>query len=335
MTEHVPLPELPIEDEERPQTGKHASTRNVAFGGDGTLVVSSGSHILLWAANHLPRQFGDDVSDLAFGENDRLLESGDTGRLTTWTTPDLRHLTDRELLGTGSDEVTGVFSADGTRLAVAAPKQPLSVWDTSGRDAVVLTTPGWPNPAVPSMMAVATDPPAVLVVDEPRQRPFVLRDVRHLGEETVVQEDSYLVTSAAFLRGSALIALGLLNGDVKIKDSLTGNEVTVLYEHSEPVTAIAATRDGRMLATGGVDGTIILWDTTTHARWAILTGQPGPIAALAWKPDGSVLASAGAQSTITLWRVDMDSAIRTVCDRLAGVEGQSKEPLPPKCPKPH
>jgi WD40 repeat protein len=369
VVNHIALPDLPIENVKSPEPGEPTGLWDVTFGRDGTLVAASGSDILLWTVDQLPSKSWDGVEGLAFDKNDDLLVLNDTGLLATWTTiPGLRRATDRNLAGTGSGKVAGVFSDDGTRLAVAAPGQLISVWDTGGHDEVILRLPDRPDPATPRMMTITADPPTVMVVDRDPNRPFALWDVRRPGEPTLIHEIPDRLTGIAFLPRTHLVALGGLDGEVKIVDPSTGDEVTILKGHGGPVTAIAATPDGRllattgvdsavilwdtvtwrqvarmdghtgqaweavmspdgrMLATGSADGTIIVWDIATHTRWATLSGQTGPVQALAWNSSSTMLASAGAHSTISLWHTDLNSAIRTVCDRLMG-----KKPLPPNC----
>jgi WD40 repeat protein len=58
------------------------------------------------------------------------------------------------------------------------------------------------------------------------------------------------------------LALGCLDGAVRVLDAFTGQEIRVFRGHEDFVTALAFSADGRKLLSGGFSGTGLIWDTT-------------------------------------------------------------------------
>ncbi len=85
-----------------------------------------------------------------------------------------------------------------------------------------------------------------------------------------------------------LLAFGAQNGDVRIIDAETGEEIKVLAPHEGPVLALALSPDQAWLATGGADGMIRLWRTKDWAVGETYTNPTGPVWALAFKSHGQL-----------------------------------------------
>jgi WD40 repeat protein len=104
---------------------------------------------------------------------------------------------------------------------------------------------------------------------------------------------------------------------VVLWDTKTWQELRRLHGHTR-VTALAFSPDGRWLASGGTDNTVTVRDSTSLELWATLTGHAQQVTRLAWSSDSSALVTAGGDHALTLWPLDVNQAIRNLCQRLKG-----------------
>lgn len=104
------------------------------------------------------------------------------------------------------------------------------------------------------------------------------------------------------------------DGEAKLWDVATGQEIGVLSGHARPVKAVAFSPDSTVLATAGEDGFIILWNIATQDLITVLNGQEGTVNDIAFAPDGERLLAGYASSALRLW----DTANRRSLLRLLG-----------------
>src|SRR5262249_39194233 len=91
--------------------------------------------------------------------------------------------------------------------------------------------------------------------------------------------------------------------DVKIWDSVTGQEVVTFQGHAFQVTSLAFSPDGQRLASGSADRTVKVWDLAAGKEVFTLSGHTSGVLTVAYSPDGERLASGGHDQTVKLWDV--------------------------------
>jgi eukaryotic-like serine/threonine-protein kinase len=111
------------------------------------------------------------------------------------------------------------------------------------------------------------------------------------------------VIRVAFSPYGRHLASGDLDGNVKVWDARTGDEVRTLRRaHNRRVWALAFSPDGRYLATGGrEDHLVTVWDVAGGTKVHSFTNHTDGIAGLVFSPDGKRLASASVDHTVRLW----------------------------------
>ncbi len=106
-----------------------------------------------------------------------------------------------------------------------------------------------------------------------------------------------------FSADGRLLASGIQN-DVKLYDTVTGNELATLRGHTDQVNPNSEfSPDGTLLATGSYDHTIRLWDVARCQVQMVLCGHTACVPGVAFSPDGQTLASASWDHTVRLWDV--------------------------------
>ena len=132
----------------------------------------------------------------------------------------------------------------------------------------------------------------------------------------ITLEHGNSVTSVAFSPDGTLLASGgkkFRNGEVKLWNVKTHQNIATLEGHGRDVTSVAFSPDGTLLASVG-DYEIKLWDVKTHQNIATLEGHWGDITSVVFSPDGTLLASGGKKfrnGEVKLWDVKTHQNIAT------------------------
>src|SRR5207244_7220100 len=104
-----------------------------------------------------------------------------------------------------------------------------------------------------------------------------------------------------------ILASGGYEKNIRLWDSVTGQQQAILRGHKAAVRTLAFSPDGKLLASGSSDRSIRLWEKAEGA-WkerVKLPGQDGAIHALAFAVEGKLLASASEDKTVKLWDIGM------------------------------
>jgi WD40 repeat protein len=92
--------------------------------------------------------------------------------------------------------------------------------------------------------------------------------------------------------------------DIKVWDTVTGQELFNLKGHSRSIHSLAFSPDGKILASGSRDKSVKLWDMRTGELLGSLTGHTSDVNAVAFSPYGHVLATGSKDKTIKLWKLN-------------------------------
>lgn len=193
------------------------------------------------------------------------------------------------------DEPSTIFAhalaPDGTRLAGLDNSQ-LLVWDLVTGRVLYGTARG---EAV--RVFYAPDKTEVFTLDvEGQVRAFDV--VRGLDQGSFAGHPAYNAVAAYYPRDGWL-ALGGLDGSVKIWDPLERRSLVTLAAHRLQVRALAFSDDGRLLATAGEEGVMRVWEWETRTELAAF--EDDQIAdELCFAPDSSQLA-AGMREVVRLY----------------------------------
>ena len=121
------------------------------------------------------------------------------------------------------------------------------------------------------------------------------------GEETALFPGQEIATSVAFSPDGATLAVGRLDGTIRLWDPATGQTNSELTANGRVLTVTFL--GDTVLASGGSDGVIRLWDPVTGRLRGTMEGHDGPVLTLSHAEGGRTLASGGADATVRLWDV--------------------------------
>ena len=91
------------------------------------------------------------------------------------------------------------------------------------------------------------------------------------------------------------------NGEIRIRDSVTGKAFQSFRGHLGRVNALSWSPDSTQAASAGSDGTIKVWDVTEKERIRTVVQRPGQTYSLDWHPEGRYLAQGNTEGSIWVW----------------------------------
>ncbi len=166
-----------------------------------------------------------------------------------------------------------IFSADGSKLAVADTDGAVSVWSLASGEQVMATTIeqkfGVTLAFDPTgqRLAASTDP----LVGNSYQGGVLVWDISRSGEPMhTLSGTGGHVYSLEFSTDGALLASGHNSGNVVVWKMEDGSQTATLEGHTGAVVALAMTKSAVRLATASLDGTFKLWDTSTGREFMTL-----------------------------------------------------------------
>ena len=124
--------------------------------------------------------------------------------------------------------------------------------------------------------------------------------------------------SIAFSPDGATLAVGSVDGTVKLVAVPSGSQLYSFAGHTNLVSRVAFSPDGKSLASGSYDNSVKLWDLLNRVERVSLLGHMGTISGLAFSPDGRVIASTSLPTStnnsdrVRLWEVKSGNALGTV-----------------------
>jgi WD40 repeat protein len=111
------------------------------------------------------------------------------------------------------------------------------------------------------------------------------------------------VCAIAFHPNGELLATGDRNGQVRLWNLRSRQQIVVLEGHTNWVWSVVFSPDGQWLATGSGDNTIRLWDIQKQLCLHIFEGHTNLVRSVAFSPDGQWLATGSGDATIRLWDI--------------------------------
>jgi RNA polymerase sigma factor (sigma-70 family) len=109
------------------------------------------------------------------------------------------------------------------------------------------------------------------------------------------------VRSAAFSPDGEVLATGHFEGEIKLRDPLTGRERATLAGHEMGANWLAFSPDGGLLASAGLDQSLRVWDMKTLREREEYLGHKGMVLGVAFFRHGRALVSGGEDRTARIW----------------------------------
>jgi WD40 repeat protein len=125
--------------------------------------------------------------------------------------------------------------------------------------------------------------------------------------------------SAAFSADGALLALGLHDGKVKLRETGTGASRLLAAAPGYPVRSVAFAPDQTLLAAGSADSKVVLWDLPSGSQRGTLQGHHAGVRRLAFSPDGRALASSDETGLVIVWDWSSGRRLATISPELSPI----------------
>jgi eukaryotic-like serine/threonine-protein kinase len=230
------------------------------------------------------------------------------------------------------------FSPDGQRLAVAAGRQLIRIWDVASRTMIqayplipvaapqIICSPdgtriaaiSWDNSvevcdtaAGRTLMVfrghegriqdIAFSPDGqLLAFGTNANRVYVHRTSGEQGTLTL-RGHAGTIAGLAFVPGSTRLVSAGADGTVRLWDVAQRRELRLLAKQASPVNRVCCSPDGRAIAAVTADGMIRIWNADSGELSLEIRGHAGPVHDVTYDPSGTVLAVAHGTKTVALW----------------------------------
>ncbi len=215
--------------------------------------------------------------------------------ITLETVNSIRYLGRLDATGTPSTIFEHAFSPDGTQMA-ALNNQKFLLWDMVGGELIAENTRQdvarlFYSPDKLAVYGLTLDGRALIFSTSTGRVRDTLRI--HPGfSGTAVYDDL-----------AGLLAVGGMNGEIKVWDMLERRSLVTLNAHEREVTALAFSADVETLASSSLDGTVKIWNWRNRTLIHELDTESRRAIQLAFAPDGSRIA-VGFESYIGIYSLD-------------------------------
>jgi eukaryotic-like serine/threonine-protein kinase len=326
-----------------------AAVYSVAFAPDGATLVSASRDrtarlwdTATWQERRVLRDHAGTVYAARFSADGRRLVTASMDRTARVWNADTGAC-EVTLSGHSNRVFSAGFSADGTAIVTASEDGTARIWNgITGEERQRLTHPFRVNAAV---FVGATDRVATAAADDvlriwepgspdpPRQlhghagpiwvvasmidggrlatgsADGTVRIWDGSGEPANVLAESDRVLTAEFSGDGSLLATGLANGSVMLRNAATLTDEGRLSVGGGRVNGMAFLADSSTVAVASDDGCVTIWDAAAHERRMSIAAHAKRVYCVSVSPDGSRVATAGEDRTARLWNAATGEAI--------------------------
>ena len=120
-----------------------------------------------------------------------------------------------------------------------------------------------------------------------------------------------MIRAVAFSPDGSKVLTGSDDGNAKVWDTTTGEELRTFVGHKSPVNSVACSFDGTKVLTGSYDSTAKLWDALNGEMLRTLRGHREQVYSVAFSPDGTQALTGSGDGTAKLWGAHTGKMLRT------------------------
>ncbi|HZF10937.1 MAG TPA: TIR domain-containing protein [Thermoanaerobaculia bacterium] len=251
------------------------------------------------------------------------------------------------LRGHKDDVLSAVFSPDGSRIATVSRDRTSRVWRTDGSGSrLVLTGNNGPvesaafSPDGSSIMISSKSGAALIGATDGSSQPVIMAGARSLcvayrldnSRTLTVSYEGVLARvcpsdlenpsgpektqsdaqSAAFSPEGKRVAVGYVDGTIRIWQADGAEEPILLRGHQDKVTSVAFSTDGSRIVSASEDATARVWNADGSGEPLILDVHEAPVKSAVFSPDGSRVLTASVDGTVRSWRVTWEALMKEV-----------------------
>jgi WD40 repeat protein/class 3 adenylate cyclase len=156
---------------------------------------------------------------------------------------------------------------------------------------------------------------------EPSRSIYVWRTEDLSAPVRLIRTEDPASFAAAFSHDDRSLAIGLLDGSVRIVDLRTGRQRVMSGRHNAAIQGLAFSPDDATLVSAGDDEQILVWNVPTGALQETLTGHNGRVLTPAFSADGRTLSTVSLDGTLMMWDLSGARRLGRSFEASDGLEG--------------
>jgi WD40 repeat protein len=185
------------------------------------------------------------------------------------------------------------ISMDGQRAVSVSSDKSVRIWDAiSGREIASFRDPL----DTPTRAAVSPDGQRLAIASSRAVRILELPSGKQKGGIATLR-----ARCVAFSPDGQSVAIGGFDGEARIWNVATENQVAAFRNHAQAIHSITFSPDGRQVVTASSDNTARVWAADTGKEIATFARHGGRVTSAAFSPDGKLVVSGSADRSARVW----------------------------------
>ena len=274
---------------------------NIAFNGDGRLIVTTGNDrtLKIWNAQTQSLQGtialeAGTATSLAV-RNNRAVTSHADGSVAVYDLDSRSRV--YNFKRNDASVWAATFAGTEDRIAAASNDSTATLWQTSAQSTPEAVLEGHDN----AVQALAVDPSGRWLASGSADSTVKMWNLETREIRRTLRGHGDVISSLAYSPDGSTLAAGALDGSIKLWSPATGRSLKAFSSHKARVTSLAFSSTNDVLASAAEDGSVRLRGLKRSRLYGALKGLENGAKTVTFTNDGRTLLTGGVDGVVRVW----------------------------------